>query len=60
MQKVMRIVSIDVTSPEADGWGGDLRGYGYECLGLLLGRNPEMVVEKDWRILKKFVWEVAR
>ena len=56
----MRIVSIDVTSPEADGWGGDLRGYGYECLGLLLGRNPEMVVEKDWRILKNFVWEVAR
>jgi proteasome component ECM29 len=45
------------TSPEDSGGGGtsgsdDLRGYAYESLGLLAKRAPEMLVEKDWAVLK--------
>ena len=62
--KVMGTVAVDVvekirywllsTSQEGGGGAGgdDLRGYGYESLGLLAKRAPGMVVEKDWRILK--------
>lgn len=65
-EKAMTAVASDViykirywllsTSPE-DGGGGsggndDLRGYAYESLGLLAKRAPEIVVEKDWGILK--------
>ena len=61
---VMGTVAVDVvekirywllsTSQEGGGGAGgdDLRGYGYESLGLLAKRAPGMVVERDWRILK--------